>query len=84
MFRRFAHFFSNLLKSLGPSFAKSVVGSFQFIEYKGLIEMAEPRVVISQYARYRENQVFTIMHHVVLCWDGRRGRKPAPWLGSIF
>ena len=43
--RRFAHFFPNLLKSLDPSFAKSVVGSFQFIEYKGLIEMAEPRVI---------------------------------------
>ena len=43
--RRFANFFPNLLKSLDPSFAKSVVGSFQFIEYKGLIEMAEPRVI---------------------------------------
>ena len=24
------------------------------------------------------------MHHVVLCWDGRMGRKPAPWLGPFF
>jgi hypothetical protein len=24
------------------------------------------------------------MHHVVLCWDGRMGRKPAPWLGPCF
>src|SRR5688500_7650317 len=24
------------------------------------------------------------MHHVVLCWDGRMGRKPTPLLGPFF
>jgi hypothetical protein len=41
--RRFAHFPPNLLKSLDTAFEKLVSCPLEFIEYKGLIEMAEPR-----------------------------------------
>jgi hypothetical protein len=43
--RRFAHFPPNLLKSLDRGFAKSVSSPLQSIEYKGLMEMTEPRVM---------------------------------------
>jgi len=44
--RRFAHFPPNLLKTLDGGFAKSTPSSSQFIEYKGLIEITEPRVIM--------------------------------------
>ena len=28
--------------------------------------------------------MLTVMHHVVLYWDGRMGQKPAPLLGPFF
>jgi hypothetical protein len=30
------------------------------------------------------NEVFAVAHHFVQCSGARRGRKPAPLLGSIF
>jgi hypothetical protein len=42
---RFAHFSPNLLKSLDGSFAKLVTYPRQFIDFKGLKKMAEPRVL---------------------------------------
>jgi hypothetical protein len=43
--RRFAHFPPNLLKSLDRAFENLVSIPLESIEYKGLIEMAEPRAV---------------------------------------
>jgi site-specific recombinase XerC len=43
--RRFAHFPSNLLKSLDRDFVKSVMTPLQPIDYKGLTEMTEPWVL---------------------------------------
>ena len=40
--RRFAHFPSNLLKSLDRGFPKSVMRSLQPIDFRGLIKMTEP------------------------------------------
>ena len=50
--RRFAHFSPNLLKSLDRGFEKLVSGPLEFIEYKGLREMAEPRVISSTLSNY--------------------------------
>ena len=46
-YRRFAHFSPNLLKTLDRDFAKLATSTSQSIEYKGLIEMTEPRVIKS-------------------------------------
>src|SRR5713101_2356373 len=43
--RRFAHFSPNLLKSLDRVFSKSVSSPVQFIDFKGLTKMTEPRVI---------------------------------------
>lgn len=47
--RRFAHIPPNPLKSLDMGFVKSESSPLQFIEYKGLIEMTEPREVMYIY-----------------------------------
>jgi hypothetical protein len=39
---RFAHFPSNLLKSLDRGVAKSVVLALQIIDFKGITKMTEP------------------------------------------
>jgi hypothetical protein len=44
--RRFAHFPSNLLKSLDRGFPKSVMRSLQPIDFRGLIKMTEPWVMM--------------------------------------
>jgi hypothetical protein len=45
--RRFAHFPPNLLKSLARAFENLASIPLEFIEYKGLMEMAEPRVSVT-------------------------------------
>jgi hypothetical protein len=45
VYRRFAHFSPNLLKLLDRGFENLTSNPLEPIEYKGLIEMAEPRGV---------------------------------------
>jgi hypothetical protein len=55
--RRLAHFSLNLLKSLGMSLVKLVVVPLQFIDFKELTEIDEPRVTTNISASDSDNSV---------------------------